>query len=109
MDLKRVFACLSGSGSLALAWFAYEEYIYFLGFPDGYISEVGAAERKLAIVFIAVSLPMGAYLLYLGCLAAERRTGGKLTTAIALYLFFVLGVVLADAYCQAHLVGGSGG
>ncbi len=109
MNLHRVFACLGGLMALALAWFVYTEYIYFLGFPDGYVTEQGAAERKLAVVFIAVSVPVGAYLLYLGWIATRRKVGKGLAIIIALYLFFLFGVLLVDAYYHVHLPGGSGG
>ncbi len=109
MNLNRVFACLSGLAAWGLAGFVYAEYIYFLGFPDGYITELGAAERKLAVVFIAVSVPAGAYLFYLGWIAAERKVGRRLAVTLALSLLFLLGVVVVEAYYQAHLTGGEGG
>ena len=109
MNPHRVLAGLSGVLTLALAWFAYAEYVYFLGFPDGYITDQGAAERKLAIVFVVVSVLTGACLLYLGWVAARRKVGRRLAIIISLYSLFLFGVVLVDAYYHAHLMGGSGG
>ena len=107
--MKRTLACLAGSFSLGASLYAYLGYVYMLGFPDNYITELGFAERKLAVVFIYVSVGMGAYLLYLGVLAGARELGGRLPVAVAIYLLFLLGVILIDCYCQAHLMGGEGG
>ena len=109
MNLNRLFACLSGLAAWLLAGFAYAEYVYFLGFPDGYVTELGATERRLAIVFIAVSVPVGAYLLFLGWNATRRKLGGLLSVTAAFYLLLLLGVMVIDAYYQAHLTGGGGG
>ena len=48
MILARSLACLLGLVTLILSFYIYEEYIRLLGFPDGYVTELGAAERKLA-------------------------------------------------------------
>ena len=109
MNLPRVFAGLSGLAALALAGFAYAEYVYFLGFPDSYVTELGAAERKLAVVFVVVSILVGAYLLYLGWIATRRKVDRRLAIIIALYGLFLFGIVVTDAYYQARLMGGSGG
>ena len=109
MNSQRLLAWVSGLAAWALALFAYAEYVYFLGFPDGHITEQGAAERKLAIVLIGVSLLAGAYGLYLGWIAIRRQVGRRLAILIASYLFFLFGVMLVDAYYHAHLMGGRGG
>lgn len=108
MNLNRVFACLGGLAALVLVLFAYAECVYFLGFPDGHVTQLGAAERKLAGVFIVVSVPLSAHLLCLGWIATRRRVGRRLATAIVVYLLFLLGVAAVDAYCRSHMLGGGG-
>lgn len=109
MNLTRVFTWLAGMAAWVLALCAYAEYVYLLGFPDGYITELAAAERKLALVFIGVSVPWGAYLLFLGRIAAHRKVGDRFAVAVVLYLLFMLGAAVVDVYYQAHLADGSGG
>lgn len=109
MALSRSAACLLGLVALALSLYVYEEYIALLGFPDGHVTQLGAAERKLAVVFIALSLPLGASLLYLGVLADSRKLGTRLVIAGSLYLLVLMGAVAVDYFLQVHLDGGGGG
>ncbi len=109
MILSRSLACLLGLAALALSFYAYEEYIRLLGFPDGHVTPLGAAERKLAAVFIASSLPLGLYLLYLGTAAAPKKVRARLAITAGLYVLVLVGVVVVDRLLQARLDGGIGG
>ena len=80
-----------------------------LGFPDGHVTELDQAERRLAWVFIGGSVMSGAYLMYLGVVAGRKLVGSKLTVVAVLYLLMVVGAMLVDRYYQAHLMGGGGG
>ena len=109
MVLSRLLACLLGLVALALSLYVYQEYIGLLGFPDGHVTELGAAEKKLALVFIALSLPLGVRLLHLGVLADPRRMGARLVLAGSLYLLVLIGAIVVDHFLQARLDGGGGG
>lgn len=56
---NQIVAYLAGCLALASALFIYAEYVHMLGFPDGFISELGYAQRKLAYVFIGISVITG--------------------------------------------------
>ena len=109
MNLPRVLACSVGLVALVLPLYVYAEYIYLLGFPDGYITALGAAERKLALVFIGSSLVLGSYLIYLGLIAGRRKMGARLVVAVGLYLLVLVGTAVVDYYYHGHLDGGGGG
>ena len=109
MILSRSLACLSGLVALGLSIYVYEEYIGSLGFPDGHVTELGAAEKKLAAVFIALSLPLGLHLLYLGTVADPRKVGARLVIAAGLYVLVLVGASAVDCLLQARLDGGVGG
>ena len=87
---------------------AYATYVYELGFPDGFVSELMAAERGLAIVFIAVSLTAGLVLVYLG--HRHRRAPRRMVTvAVSLYAVFLVGVACTDYGFHLNLTGSGGG
>ena len=109
MNLSRLFACLLGLAALALTFYVYEEYIHLLGFPDGHVTQLGAAEKKLALVFIAVSLPLGLYSLYLGTMADRRKAAARLAVVGILCLLVLVGATAMDYYLRSWLDGGSGG
>lgn len=109
MNLPRLTAYLSSSAMLASALFVYAEHVYLLGFPDGFVSELDRAERRLAVVVIVASLSMGSYLLRLGYLAARQAIGKRLLVALALYLLIWLAVLCLDHHARSYLPGGGGG
>lgn len=109
MILSRLLACLLGLAALALSLYVYEEHIRLLGFPDGHVTELGAAEKKLAVVFIALSLLIGSYSLYLGTMTDRRKTAARLVVATGLYLLLLAGAAATDYYLQSQLDGGAGG
>ena len=109
MNWKRFLAYLLGAVALVLGGLAYGGYVYQLGFPDGFITELGLAERKLAFVFIVISVVLGGCGIYLGVVAGERNVGGKLTAAAGFYLLVLIGTALVDFYFHSHLMGSGGG
>ena len=109
MILSRSLACLLGLAALALSFYVYEEYIQLLGFPDGYVTALGAAEEKLAAVFIALSLPPGLYLLYVGTNADQRKVPARLVVVGGWYLLVLAVTVAVDYYLRSRLDGGEGG
>lgn len=109
MKLNRITAFLFGLAAFAASLLAYLEYVYMLGFPDGYITELGYAERTLAYIFIAISLTAGACFVYLGWAAAKNKIGGKLSVVGVLYLLCVACLFAVDSYFRSHLDNGAGG
>ncbi len=109
MKLNRIFAYLIACIALASALFAYMEYVYMLGFPDGYISELGYAQRMLAYVFIGMSVSLGSYFIYLGWTALRKKISKRLSIAALLYLIFIIGIAVVDYYCRLTLMDSAGG
>ncbi len=109
MKLKRIIAYLMACIALTSSILIYMEYIYRLGFPDGFITELGYAERRLAHIFIAISLIFGLCFIYLGGVASRKEIGKKLSTAIILYLISIVSISLIDYYYRLHLMDGRGG
>lgn len=109
MKLTRIFAFLLALAAVASSLLAYLSYVYMLGFPDGSITELGRAERRLAYVFISVSVAAAACFVCLGAAAGRKAAGKIVPAAAALYLLFVLALLLVDNYYRSHLDGGAGG
>lgn len=109
MKSNRVIAYLIGGIVLAAALPVYVGYIDGLGFPDGFITELEYAERRLAYVFIGISIVLGACFIYLGKVASRKKVGKQLCAAIILYLLSVIVVSLLDYYYRLHLTDGGGG
>jgi sorbitol-specific phosphotransferase system component IIC len=94
---------------LAAALLVYEEYVHWLGFPDGRITELGYAERRLAYEFIGVSVVVGLYSVYLGAAGGRKGIGRRLGGVTVLYVVVGIVMLLLDQYYRAHLDNGVGG
>ena len=109
MKFDRIIAYLLGCIALASTYFIYMDYIYMLGFPDGFITELGYAQRRLARIFIGISIVLGAGFIYLGVVARRKEIGKKLFVAIILYAISITIVYLVDDYYRSHLMDSIGG
>ena len=109
MRLNRAIAYLFGCVALASSLLVYMDYVYMSGFPDGSITELGRAERRLAYVFIGVSLVLASCFIRLGAVASRKRVGKKLSAAVVLYLVSVAALFLVGNYYRSHLDDGIGG
>jgi hypothetical protein len=109
MTLSRVVAYLMGCIAFVASFLIYMEYIYLLGFPDGFITEVGYAERRLAYLFIGISVLFGLRFIYLGKIGPQTDIGKKLSATIMLYLISIFTIALIDYSYHVHLMGSIGG
>jgi hypothetical protein len=109
MKLIRIFAYLAGIATLAASFLFYLEFIRMLGFPDGFITELGYAQRRLAYIFIGASVISSVYFIYLGWMASRRAIGRKLSAALFFYLLAITGISLIDYYYRLHLPDSTGG
>lgn len=107
--IKHILAFVIGAVALASSFLVYLEYIYMLGFPDGFISELDRAERQLAYVYIVGNVILSSYFIYLGWVAPRKEISKKLFVAIFLYLIFLLSIYFVDYYCRLHFTGSTGG
>lgn len=104
MRLDRIIAYLLGLAALGAALLVYGEYIYLLGFPDGFITDLERAERNLAYIFIGVGLLASAGCVYLGWAAGRKKIYAKLALVVALYLIICICLAVIDGSLRAsHL------
>jgi len=104
MKLNRILAYVMGCLALALSFLVYLEYIYLLGFPDGFITELGYAERRLALIFIGISVISASCFFYL-----SARNAKRLYVAGFVYLLFIVSLSLIDYHYRSTLTDGGGG
>jgi hypothetical protein len=109
MTSSRTVAYFMGGVAFVASCLIYLEYIHLLGFPDGFITEVGYVQRRLAYLFIGLSLLFGVGFLYLGKIASRTEIGKKLAVTLVLYLISVLGIVLIAYTYHLHLMDSTGG
>jgi hypothetical protein len=107
--MTRMVAYLLGGIAFGVSFLIYMEYIYLLGFPDGFITELGYAERRLAYLFISISVLFGLCFIYLGKTASRTKIGQKLAITLALYLIAILTMTLIDYSYQLQLMDSGGG
>lgn len=107
--MQRVSAYVIGFVALVLSFLVYTKHIYILGFPDGFISELQYAQRRLAYIFIGISVVFSLYFLYLGSIGSRARIGKRFFTAVSLYLGFIVVISLVDHYYRLNLPGSRGG
>ncbi|GAP95974.1 hypothetical protein [Leptolyngbya sp. NIES-2104] len=105
--LNRIAAYLLG-GVAFVASLIYLSYVDQLGFPDGFISELGYAQRNLAYLFIGISVVLGTYFIYLGAIAARKSIEKKLAIAVLSYLICIVVIAALNYYYRLHLPGSGG-
>jgi hypothetical protein len=109
VNIHRVIAYTCSGLTCIFSLFIYTQYIYLLGFPDGFISELAQAQRQLAYLFISISLAVGICFLCLGNVPRKSNIHQKLIILIFLYLMAIAGISALNYYYQLHLSNGSGG
>jgi hypothetical protein len=92
-----------------LSFYALNQYVWFVGFPDGHITELGAAEQILATYFIRVSTVIGLWFVYLGISAFRAAVGKRTLYSCMLYLAVICVAIAIDRYLQSYLMDGAGG
>jgi hypothetical protein len=108
-DLKwmRVIALLIAGLTLALSIYAYIE-LRFLGFPDGFLTELERSQSFLVKIFIGINIPTSIWFSYLS-FAAPPRIHRKLGISIALYGIFGLILFAINVFLRQYLNDGGGG
>lgn len=101
---KRIVAYLSGGMAVVLPVLAYLEFVYLLGFPDGFITDLEYVEQRLAWVFIGVSVVSGIYFFSLGAVATRKEIGKPLFTMIIFYLIFIFSISLIHYYYRLNII-----
>lgn len=109
MRSYRIVAYFMAGVALALAAFAYMNYIYMLGFPDGFITELGYAQRRLAWVFIVMSVVLGVSFVYLGIVGLRKRVARAFTIATILFLITLADCIIVNYFFHFILDAGQGG
>ena len=105
---SRMFACLMACIAFLLTFGVYMKYIYQLGFPDGFISDMAYAQKNLAYIFMAISVVAGLFFIYLAAITPKRMIKTLGMTSV-LYFLLVLVVLLLNSYFRSTLTGGTGG
>jgi hypothetical protein len=109
MNIHRFIAYTFSGLTCIFSLLVYGKYIYLLGFPDGFISELAQAQQKTAYLFIGISLALGVWFGYLGNAAKKTNIQPKLFISIFIYLVAITGISALNYYYQLHLSNGSGG
>jgi hypothetical protein len=98
-------ACLMFAVSFQL----FQEYILWFGFPDGFASELDAAEHTLASCFIWFSIAMGIWFLALGWQSLRAGIGKQLLYTCLLILLAATIAVAIDLYFRTYMMDSAGG
>jgi xanthine/uracil permease len=109
MKLNRILAYVMGCAAFAFSVLVYLGYIYMLGFPDGFITELGYAQRRLAWVSIGFSIVLGSCFIYFARISSREKIGKRLTAAVFVYLIFIIGLSIIDYHYRSTLMDGGGG
>jgi hypothetical protein len=94
---------------LALILYTWVRYVDGLGFPDGFVSDLGAAEGRLAGLFQLVSFLTFLWCMFLGVASFGGGTRKHVVFTAVLYAAVTGACIVIDFYYQAHLTGGGGG
>ena len=84
-------------------------YLDGLGFPDGHITELGRADRKLLTPFTGLGFLSGCYFLYLGIRTSKLRDNKQLLVGIVLFTWLLTLALFAHYQLSLYLDDGFGG
>lgn len=104
----RIIALLMACLAFILAFGVYMKYIYQLGFPDGFISDMAYAQKNLAYIFMAISVVVGLFFIYIAGINPKRMIKTLGMTSV-LYFLLILVALLLNSYYRSTLTGGTGG
>jgi hypothetical protein len=106
---ERVIAIALIVAMLAVMWWAFKEHIEWVGFPDGYVAELDAAENIMAEWFCWFSFGLIAALGVLIWRSFFVRIGGWLLVVAGLYLVAGVGAIALDQYFATYMMDSRGG
>jgi hypothetical protein len=109
VNRSSVVAFVMAGVAALLSLLAYANYIYILGFPDGFITDLGYAQRRLAYIFIVVSVALALSFIYMGTVALRKSVNRTLAVGVGLYSLFIAVLLLIDSYDRSSLTDGGGG
>jgi uncharacterized membrane protein len=109
MKMNRNLSYLFVIISFAAPAFINVAYIRYLGFPDGYVTELEKAGRTLYYVFLCLSPVFGALFFYLGLSAVKQKSGRPLLISIVVYIATCAALILVYSALGLFLDNGRGG
>ena len=108
MLLKRATAFCFCVLTFALA-FVLGQTARYLGFPDGYLTELDGARKLLYETFSRINIALGIYFLYLGLRLRQPSKGRHLLAPIVVLGGLVAIAVAVDCTLPLYLDRGQGG
>ncbi len=109
MKLNRHLSYFFGFISFAVPVFVYLAYVQYLGFPDGYVTDLERAGRILYNFFLCISSALGIIFFYLGLSAAKQKTGRPLQISVIIYVALFAVIILVYFILCSFLDNGRGG
>jgi hypothetical protein len=95
--------------AVLLAFVLYAEFLFFLGFPDGFMSELDYAEAPLVATFNWISLLAGVWFVFLGVMARRRNVNKPFVVSCILYSILILACFMLDQYFRSYMADSAGG
>ncbi len=95
--------------AFALIYHVFWEYVYFVGFPDGHVTALEAAEQPLAIYFNWINLVLGLWFLLLAIMARRFAIKKMFIYTAVLYVAIIVVAIAMDQRLASYLDNGQGG
>jgi hypothetical protein len=93
---------------LALIVYTWDRYVAMQGFPDGFVSDLGAAEGQLASLFQLASFFTLLWCMFLGVASFSVNTRKHVLLTAVFYAAVIGACIAIDFYYQVHLTGDGG-
>ena len=107
--LSRLIALGLIAAMLAVMWWVFKEHIEWVGFPDGYVAELDAAENIMAGWFCWFSFAMLVTLVLLIWRSFFAGIGRWLFLVVGLYILVAAGAVGLDMHFRTYMMDSRGG
>ena len=106
---ERLLAICLIAAMLAVMWWVFKEHIEWVGFPDGYVAELDAAESAMAGWFNWFSFVLLLALALLIWRSFFADIGRWLIVIVGLYVIVTAGAVGLDLHFRTYMMDSRGG
>jgi|SRR4051812_21509961 hypothetical protein len=109
MKIRRIYLFALAGLMFVIAIKVDSDHIAWVGFWDGFVSELDAAEKTLATYFAWFCIAMGVWLLGLGFLLFRVNVKRQLLCACIVFLFVTAVIAVIDLHFRTYMMDSAGG
>ena len=102
MNRTKPISTLLGLFSITLPIVIYQFYVKWLGFPDGYKTQLERAEKIFFDIYAWPSVAFGVFFIYLGWISSKVNRGKWFNRGVTAYTLFMIAAIMIEALLRLY-------